>query len=546
MAWKTERELGAICHTVSLEVLAVKRRVTLLVLVTFALALAACSPGGGPATAPAAAVTPTADLARPQGWDEQAHGSDAEPSFDIVFPQDKVNQIKITIDPADWEAMQANMTELFGARRTGGQGAIGPRDPRRPEGGALPGQQLPEGEVPPVGPQQPGDGALPGPQFPGDGAPQAPRGQWPGGGGLQAAAENPMWVPATIEFAGKTWSHVGVRYKGNSSLRSAWSSGTLKMPLKLDFDEFEDDYPEIKNQRFYGFKQLSLANGFGDPTYMREMVAYDLLEEAGLAAAETAYYEVLLDYGEGPTSLGLYTVIEVIDDTVIERCFGDDSGSIYEAEGPAASLAQGTLQQIPSSFQKENNEDSDWSDIEALYNVLHSEERTTDAAAWRAKLESVFDVDGFLEWLAISSMIQHWDTYGQMPHNYYLYNDPATGRLVWISWDHNLVLGAQMGGGTSRGRSASLDKKDVSANWPLIRYLLDDPTYYDAYANHLKEARSSVFDPDRLAAKYEQLADLIAPYAAKDGGEEEFGAAVQELTRRTQELAEAAAAFARQ
>jgi spore coat protein CotH len=70
--------------------------------------------------------------------------------------------------------------------------------------------------------------------------------------------ENPTWVPATIEFEGNTWTNVGVRYKGNSSLTSGWRSGTLKLPLKLDFDEFEDDYPEIDDQRFYGFKQFDL------------------------------------------------------------------------------------------------------------------------------------------------------------------------------------------------------------------------------------------------------------------------------------------------
>jgi len=260
--------------------------------------------------------------------------------------------------------------------------------------------------------------------------------------------ENPMWVPATVEFQGHTWTHVGVRYKGNSSLTSGWRSGTLKLPLKLDFDEFEDDYPEIDDQRFYGFKQLSLANGFSDASFMRDAATADILEQAGLPAAETAFYEVILDYGEGPVALGLYTVIEVIDDTVVGRTFGSDDGNIYEAEGSAASLAASTRDQIEASFQKESNEDdADWSDIEALFDALHSAQRTRAPAAWRAGLESVFDVDAFLEWLAISAVIQHWDAYGAMSYNYYLYHDPESGQLSWISWDHNQAMSAGMGGG---------------------------------------------------------------------------------------------------
>jgi len=600
-------------------------------------------PTATPQTPTAAPDTPGADLAkddapaededsaadekeiiRPEGWGEETHSNEAEPNYDIVFPQDKVNRITVTIDPENWEAMQANMTELYGEPGARGQGAPGggplvpgqggpdaagvaPAGGEPPQGGEQPQQpplpgdgEVPEGVPVPEDGQFPPQGEQPQPPFPGGGEPPAfpgggqlpPQGEQAQGGGLGrgpggpgfgggpgSGRENPMWVPATIEFEGHTWTNVGVRYKGNSSLMSAWNSSSVKMPLKLDFDEFEDDYPEIENQRFYGFKQLSLANGFGDNSYMREAITYDLLEEAGLVAAETAYYQVFLDYGEGPVNLGVYTVIEVIDDTVIERYFGNDKGNIYEADGQAASLAEGTFDWIQDSFEKENNEDeADWSDIEALYNVLHSEERTTDPGAWRAKLETIFDVDAFLEWLAISAVLQHWDTYGGMSHNFYLYHDADTDQLTWISWDHNHVLGGMGGAGERReqpaaeaqeqepgaetkepvaemeqpegrmggpggGRNVSLDKANVGDNWPLIRYLLDDPTYYERYINYLEETSNGVFNPDKLAQKYQQLAELIAPYATEEEGKDAFESAVQSLTERTYERAEAVADF---
>lgn len=486
------------------------------------------------------------EVTRPAGWTEESHSNEADPNYAVVFPQDKVNTITITIDPADWEAMQADMTDLMGEKGTGqtGSGGFG-----GPGGGQPPeGFQPQEGDQPADGVQPPEGGA--GGGFPGGGG--------PGFGGGDFTSVNPMWVPATIEFNGNTWTNVGVRYKGNSSLQSAWREGSEKLPLKLDFDQFEDDYPEIENQRFYGFKQLSLANGFGDATFMRDTITYDLLEDAGLVAAETAAYEIILDYGEGPVSLGLYTAIEVIDDTVIDRTFGDDSGNIYEGDGTAASFAEGTFDQIADSFQKENNDDTDWSDIEALYNVLHADQRTTDPEAWRASLEAIFDVDTFLEWLAISAVLQHWDTYGNMTHNYYLYNNPETGQLTWISWDHNLVLGgsggpggggfpggnnnAQGNGGGGRGgpsRTVTFDKADVGENWPLIRYLLDDPVYSAQYRTSLEET-ATLFDADALAAKYQSLAALLAPYTEDEAA---FNTAVEQLTEQTYARAEALAEF---
>lgn len=380
-------------------------------------------------------------------------------------------------------------------------------------------------------------------------------GGWPGFGG-DFTPENPMWVTATLAFQGKVWTNVGIRYKGNSSLRSGWESKSLKLPFKLDFDEFEDRYPAIKNQRFYGFKQLSLANGFGDPTYMRDAISYKLLDEAGLVAAETAFYHLILDYGEGPVDLGLYTMVEVIDDTVIPRYFADDKGNIYEGDGRAASLAQGTQDQLEESFQKENNEDeADWSDVEALYTLLHDPARTSDPVRWRAELEAVFDVDTFLTWLALSAVLQHWDTYGGMTHNFYLYHNPDTDQLTWISWDHNLVLGGLGGGfrrpmandanppdgaGGMRGprRSVSFDKAEVTANWPLIRYLLDDPIYYAQYISALEETSTKLFTTAALTKQYKSWAHLLAPYATPESSQADFDAAVQALIDRTNQRAE--------
>jgi hypothetical protein len=93
------------------------RLARLLLAVSLMLAgLAACSPP----------ETGTAEVARPAGWSDATHGNDAEPNYAVVFPQDKVNQITITITPENWAAMQANMTELFGEPGQGPGNSPGP------------------------------------------------------------------------------------------------------------------------------------------------------------------------------------------------------------------------------------------------------------------------------------------------------------------------------------------------------------------------------------------------------------------------------------
>ncbi len=133
-----------------------------------------------------------------------------------------------------------------------------------------------------------------------------------------------------------------------------------------------------------------------------------------------------------------------------------------------------------------------------------------------------------------------------MSHNYYLYHDSDSGQLHWISWDHNEAMSTGMGGGGRRGpggRSVSLDKADVDDNWPLIRYLLDDPVYYARYLDYLAETIAGPFDPDQMAETYQAMADLIAPYAIADVGEAEFYAAVQQLIEHAYQRADAVEEF---
>ena len=452
------------------------------------------------------------EVARPEGWSDETHSKSADPNYAVVFPEDEVNSMTITIAPDDWQAMLDDMTATYGEPGSGGgvPGAPGQADP-----GARP--------------VRPGGGQA------GD----------PPGGFVQGAGdfttENPMWVTGDIEFEGDVWTDVGVRFKGNSSLMNAWSSGSLELPFKLDFDEFEDENPAIDDQRFYGFKQLSLSNNYNDATFMRDAVTSDILADAGIASAETAFYELFVDYGEGAVNFGLYTMVEVIDDTVIGRAFGDDDGNIYEADGASVSLAAGTYDGISASFQKENNEDeADWSDIEALYTALHSELRQSDPAAWKAELEAVFDVDTFLHWLAINTVIENWDTYGAATHNFYLYNNPETGQLTWIPWDHNEALKE----GQRSTMTLAMDR--VGDEWPLIRFLLADSDYYATYVSYVDETISTAFQADAMIAKYAEIADLIEPYATAKIGAEAFAQGVQQLVDHTFARVTAAESFVAQ
>ncbi|MGB5434609.1 MAG: CotH kinase family protein [Maribacter sp.] len=389
-------------------------------------------------------------------WTTETHSKDADPDFDEVFDNTTVKRFDFVISEENWQAMLDDMTDLYG---TLGASSGGPG----------------------------------------------------GGGGLIDVDEDPIFVPGDVFYEGKQWYKVGLRFKGNSSLQSAWQAGILKLAFKMDFDEYEDDYPQIDNQRFYGFKKFSLKNNYADKSFLREKVAADVFANAGLAMSNTAFYTLYVDHGDGPEYFGLYTLVEEVDNTVIDTQFSSDDGNLYKPEDYGASFAEGTFNE--DGFEKKTNEDElDWSDIQSVFTALHDDSRTTDPEAWRAGLDAVLDTDVFLHYLAVNTVIQNWDTYGVMEHNYYLYNNPDNSLLTWIPWDNNEAL--QTG---NMGGSLPLDFSGLNASeWPLIGYLYNDEEYKAIYDNYVQETINGPFETSYIQSIYDTYSSLVEPYATTE------------------------------
>ena len=408
------------------------------------------------------------DPDRPAGWTELTHGNDADPNYGTAYAQDEVKRIDLIFNPTDWQAMLDDRTAEFGPFNSGLATFL----------------ELLGGES---------------------------ADEW------ALNLSDPIYRPCTMLFEGKSWWHVGVRFKGQSSLAFPWMMGIMKFPFRFDMDEFEDDYPEIRNQRFFGFKELSLANNSMDNSLLREKVCSDIFREAGVPSPETAFYRLFVDYGVGPTYFGLYTMVEVPRKPMLESQFGDAGGNLYKAI-----LGEGATWSVydPTSFEKKTNKnEDDWSDMEALFAALHAPR--TYPAVWRAGLQAVFNVDGFLRWLAVNTVIQNWDTYGNMPQNYFMYSDPSDGFVHWIPWDNNMALSNSGGQGLAPPLSICLDPAEVGDDWPLIRYLIDDPIYFAGYRSYVNDTIDGVFSTARQQKRLRDAHALIFPYVVGPDGEQE-------------------------
>ncbi|MFZ9515025.1 MAG: CotH kinase family protein [Bacteroidia bacterium] len=394
-------------------------------------------------------------------WTEASHGNVA-PNYSMVFPQDQVNELEITIGADQWSAIRNNMKSLFGYDF--GAGGMG-----------------------------------------------GPPGAFP--------TTEPDYVQTTVKFKGKTWQHVGFRLKGNSTLTSAWRSGIYKLPFRLDFDKFEDVQPSVKNQKFYGFKELSFSPGVKDNSLIREKLGSDIFRMAGIPSAQSAFYKVYIDFGAGMKYCGIYCGLELPDDKMIIQQLGEDAGNLYKPESKLATFVQ-------TEFEKKNNElAGDFGDVSGLVKALQSTKRSSDVAAWRSGLEAVFNVDHFAKYLAINNSIVNWDTYGVMAHNYYLYNHSTKG-LLWIPWDNNESFSKSpgitgtTGGPTGPGNAISLTMNEVGTGWPLINYIANDAVYFEKYKSHMRDFKNGIFTESTVGAMIDKYYDLITPFVVGTDGEQ--------------------------
>ncbi len=463
------------------------------------------------------------------------------PAYNIVFPQNKVNTIKITISSTQWDSINNNMKELCGQKF--GENMRMDKNPN-----------FSNMNFPPVA-NTSIDNA---PNRPNNSEPPMP-------GNRKMISGKPAYINVSISFNNEFRNNIGFRLKGNSSLMHSWSEGNYKLPFKLDFAKFKNDSTGIDHANFYGFKKISFSPAFNDPSLIREKLASDIFKLAGVPSAQTAFYKVYIDFGSGLKYCGVYTAVEYPDDQMIKQTFGNKHGNIYKPQSNFSSFNENELE------KKNHKKISDYSDIEELTNLINSSLKTKNPSEWRSKLETIFNVDEYIKYLAVNNTILNWDTYGIMAHNFYLYND-SVKKITWIPWDNNEALNGNSeitgtkhdfrpddkntdnlrnnmmasrmvnepmnqnttlsnkmhkipqhpGNGNFPGPSrqcVSLSMNEVSDEWPLIKCITDDDLYFSKYKQTLKWFNQQIFKEDEMYRLIDKYYDLISPYVMGKNGE---------------------------
>lgn len=251
------------------------------------------------------------------------------------------------------------------------------------------------------------------------------------------------WISATVVIDGQTFTDVGLRLKGNSSLRSVSTTDTepQDLPWLIRLDKFVDG------------QELDGSTGFvvrssGTETALNEAVALELFDQAGLATQEA----IATRFSVNGSAETLRLTIENPDDAWDAAEF-DTEGILYKAEAEGDYSYRGD---DPESYTDVFDQESgDEDNLEPLIGLLEFLE-SSDDETFAAELSDHLDVDAFATYLAMQDLVGNFDDIDGPGNNSYLRWDAETGAFTVVSWDLNLAFGQSpmggMGGGMGVGR----------------------------------------------------------------------------------------------
>ena len=328
-------------------------------------------------------------------------------------------------------------------------------------------------------------------------------------------AEREEYVACTVEIDGEEFHNIGLRAKGNNSLRLTEEYGLSRYSLKLEFDQFLD------GGNYYGLDKFSLDASFQDNSYLKTYMVYDMMAFMGVPAPLCSYVWVTVN-GE---AWGLFLAVEEPEESFARRNFGNNYGKLYKPDYRSlnAENADVALQYIddhpdsyPGIFENAKFQTSR-ADQERIIEALKT-------LSTGENLETAVNVDQVRPYFTVQIWVMNWHSYlGRTGHNYFLYEE--NGILSILPWDYNLAFGTYALGMTDPIKDPNIlinypintpAEGEVMLNRPLYHNLMKHNEYFARYHAYFDELVSEYFETGRFETILWQTEKLIAPYVQKD------------------------------
>lgn len=302
-----------------------------------------------------------------------------------------------------------------------------------------------------------------------------------------------------------TVENVGLRLRGNTSLNAQ------KKSFKISFNEFEP------GREYQGVKKLNLRGQHNDPTMVREKLFYEVWEKAGMTECRAAFVRLYIN----SEYRGLYTNVEEMDKTWLGRVYDEDDGNLYKCTYPADLAYHGPIQSVyknilnnPSerAYDLKTNELED--DYTHLVELMAALDKPVDAS-FPVQIQQILNVESVLKSFAIDVATGNWDDYFYNKNNYYLYDNPATGKFDFVTYDTDNTFGVDWLGKNWAERNC-LAWLPSNQPRPLGAKLMAVPAFKDKYIRYLDTLTRFITNPGIIFPRIDAMEAQVSFAAQED------------------------------
>lgn len=268
------------------------------------------------------------------------------------------------------------------------------------------------------------------------------------------------WIEATVTIDGEEYDDVGLRLKGNSSLRglSGDTDTTAPAPDEGDGSVSADDPTGlpwlIRLDKYVDGQEHDgradyVVRGNNSETSLNEAVALKVLELSDVQAEQASYARFSVNGSDEQLRL----VVDLPDDDLWNEDNYPDEGITYKADSEGDWTYRGEdVADYADAFEAEYDSTGGTDDeaYEPLVAFLDFVNNSTDEE-FAEQLGDYLDVDSFARYLAAQDLVANQDDIDGPGNNAYLHYDVATGLMTVVAWDQNLSYGVLGGGGGGGG-----------------------------------------------------------------------------------------------
>jgi spore coat protein CotH len=297
---------------------------------------------------------------------------------------------------------------------------------------------------------------------------------------MQSLRQDPRKkVSVSVSVDGEEYENVSLHLKGGAgSFRGVDDKPALTLNFKTE---------ETKGS-FHGLNKIHLNNSVQDPAWMTEIVCGEMFLAAGVPTARATHAVVEL----AGKPRGLYVLKEGYNRTFLKRHFKNPDGNLYDG---------GFCTDINAPLQKSGGRETtpDHADLKALVTACQE----GDVAKRKDRVEKLLDLNRFITLAALEVMTVHWDGYCLKPNNYRVYHDPSVDKIIIIPHGMDQMFGVP---GSDVGGSISAPSAGL-----IARAVFEVPEWRKRYYARIAELRKTVFQPDAMCRRIDELAAKVQP-----------------------------------